>query len=194
MSVAINLLPDVRLARIRAQHIRHLVTGIAVAIWIVVAIIVGALFGGIGAQTLVLNNVNNQIQTDISSINGTNGLSDALTTQQRLVNLPGLYNSRTYYSKFMPILAAAMPPNVTVTNISTTPANSLTITGTGSSALAVDTLYESLKVAGQGTTGGNYFSAVSITSVSKDATTGLAAFTLSATLAPSLFAQGATNG
>ena len=99
MSVAINLLPDVRLARLRSQHLRHVATGIAVAIWIIAAIILGALLGGIGAQNLVLSNVNHQIKTDINSINNVDNLSSALSTQNALKTLPGLYASRTYYSK-----------------------------------------------------------------------------------------------
>jgi hypothetical protein len=189
MSVAINLLPDVRQARIRAQHYRHLVTGVAIAIWIVVGIVVGGLFIGIGTQKLVLSNLNSKISNETSQIQGTSGLTTALTAQQILQNLPGLYTGRTYFSKFMPLIAAAMPSTLDVSNVSTDASNNLTITGTatrsatGSSAYVVDQFYEAMKASGQGTATGANFSAVSIPSVAVDAT-GKASFTLSATVSP----------
>jgi hypothetical protein len=189
MSVAINLLPDVRQARIRNDHMRRLATGIAVAIWIVAAIVVGGLIAGIGTQTLVISNLNSKITSDTSQIEGTSGLSTALTTQQILQSLPGLYTGRSYFSKFMPIIASVMPSTVSITAVSTTPSRELTITGTGSSALAVDEFYQALKNAGQNTAGGNYFSSVLINSVAKDTTTGRTSFTLTATVGP-----GVTNG
>jgi hypothetical protein len=179
MSIAINLLPDVRLARIRAQHLRHLVTGIAVTIWLVAAIAVGGLFLGIGAQKLVLSNVNNQIKTDTSQIQGTPGLNQALTAQQILENLPGLYNNRIYYSKLMPIIASAMPNTLFVSNVATTSGNALTISGQSNSAYTVDQFYEALKASGASGSNGANFSAVTINDVSKDST-GKTSFTLTA--------------
>jgi hypothetical protein len=184
MSIAINLLPDVRLARIRAQHLKHLATGIAVAIWIIAGIIVGGLFLGIGAQKLVLDNVNNQIATDISSINSTKGLTSALTAQQILHNLPTLYKGRTYFSKFMPIITVAMPPTAHVSNVTASSSGTLAITGAASSAYVVDQFYEALKASGATSTTGAYFSNVTITSVSKDPASGAAAFNLTAVLSP----------
>ncbi len=184
MSIAINLLPDVRLARLRAQHVRHLVTGIAVAIWIVVAIIVGGMFGMIGAQKLVLSNVNNQIAKNTAKIQSTSGLTMALTTQSTLRTLPSLYGSRSYFSKFMPVITGAMPANLTISNISSDSTGLLTITGTASSAYAIDQFYEALKLSGSQSAGGAYFSGVTINGVGKDATTGLDSFTLTATMSP----------
>lgn len=189
MSVAINLLPDVRQARIRAQHLRHLVTGIAIAIWIVAGIVVGGLFLGIGTQRLVLANLNTKIANDTSQIEGTSGLNTALTAQQILQNLPALYNSRTYFSKFMPLIAAAMPSTLAVSNVSTDASNNLTISGTavhsstGSATYVVDQFYEAMKASGQGTTSGANFTAVSIPSVSLDQT-GKASFSMTAAVSP----------
>jgi hypothetical protein len=181
MSVAINLLPDVRLARIRAQHMRHLVTGIAVAIWIVVGIIVGGLFLGIGAQKLVLSNVNSQIKTDIGSINATPNLNAALTTQQILENLPGLYGGRVYFSKLMPVITAAMPSTLFVSSVTTTTGNAITISGDANSAYTVDQFYEALKASQQVGSGALNFSNVTINDVSKD-DTGKTSFVLTTTI------------
>jgi len=189
MSVAINLLPDVRLARIRAQHIRHLITGIAVAVWIIVGIIVGGLLIAIGSQKLIINNVNTQIASDTSQIEGISGLNNALTSQQILTNLPALYASRTYYSKFMPVITAAMPTTVSVTAVSSSSLRTLSITGSGNSAYAVDQFYEALKASGVSSPGGANFSGVTIAAINKDPTTGADSFTLSAVVAP-----GVTSG
>ena len=188
MSVAINLLPDVRLARIRSQHIRHMVTGIAVAIWIVAAIVIGLLFGGIGAQTLVLSNVNNQIKSDISSINNVPNLSSALSAQNALQTLPGLYHSRTYYSKYLPLIVAAMPSTLFVSSVSnssgSTTGSGVVISGTANSAYAVDQFYEALKASGVGTTNGANFSVVTINDVSRTSEASNVSFTVTATLSP----------
>jgi len=168
---------------------RHLITGIAVAVWIVVGIVVGGLLIAIGSQKLLISNVNSQIASDTSQIEGVSGLSNALTSQQILINLPTLYASRTYYSKFMPAITAAMPPTVNVSSVATSSLHVLTISGTGTSAYAVDQFYEALKASGTSSASGANFSAVTISSVSKDPTTGQDSFSLTATVSP-----GVTSG
>ena len=81
MSATINLLPDTRIAKIKAKNLRHLVTGIAVALWIAAAILVGVLFGIIGSQTILIQNASSKITSDITSIKNLPNINDALSFQ-----------------------------------------------------------------------------------------------------------------
>jgi len=188
VTITINLLPDVRLNRLRSERIRRIATATGVGIWVVIGGLVVGLFLITGGQKFLIDNATSDIKTTTAQIQSVNGLTDALTAQATLTSLPALYDSRTYFSKFVPIVAAAMPADVNISSMATDTNNLLTITGTGASAFSVDRFYESLKAAGAKTTAGAYFSNVALPSIVKDPT-GNASFSLSATVS-----IGAING
>ena len=189
MSTTINLLPDIRIAKIKAKNLRHLITGIAVTIWIAGAILIGSLFLSIGAQSVLISNANDKIVSDTKTISTTPNINEALTFQNKLRSLPGLYAKRTYYSKFMPALVSSLTPGISLGNISYASTGALTISGTASSIYTMDGYWEALKIVKVPGSDALMFSGMTNSGVSQG-TDGSVGFSMTFNLNPVVLSQG----
>ena len=170
--VQINLLPDLRQAKIRDQHRRHLAVAGGVGVCVAVAAVVVILLGLRAAQLIQISVINGQIKTRQTQLQATSHLVPALTAQQTLNTLPGLYAQRTYYTQLLTVIASLQPASLQVASIQESGANSLDISGTASSYTAVATFAQALST-GNATTkqySGTQspFSSVTITSTSEN--------------------------
>ena len=196
MSVAINLLPDIRQARLRDEHTRRIVTTLSILVWAVAVAIVIILLLLAGAQKLQLMGLNSDIQSRTAAVHAVPNLSQALTAQQALVTLPGLYSQRTFYSTFLMNVSKLTPTDVYISSLATDATGLMTVSGTGSSAASVDKFFQSLSASNAANP---YFTGLTLRDVSKD-NTGKATFSMTATInasataAPASATTGAFNG
>jgi len=193
MSVLINLLPDTRQTKLRDRRRRQLFTGIAVSVWAVcgAALVLMGLYET--SQKLLISSATNKINANKTKLEATPGLLDALTAQQHLSSLPGLYSQRTYLTKFFDAYTEANPSGVVLTSLTVDGSNVLTVNGTAQSYESVAKLARALEAEhvtlGKDASTGNqpYFSNITLQSVSKS--NNQVNFTLTTTLDP-----GVTHG
>lgn len=182
MSIKINLLPDLRLAKIKAQQTRHLALSISLLVISLTAIVTGGLVLTYSAQKLQLSHLNGDIAKDIQAINGIDGLSKALTAQQAASSLGGLYENREFYSKFMPHIASRMPADVNLASVESNTGNGVTVAGTSKTIFALNKFIDALQTSAAGEQNA-YFSSIVINGITKD-TTGRVTFSFTATINP----------
>jgi Tfp pilus assembly protein PilN len=181
MSVAINLLPDIRQARLRSEHTRRLVTLLGALVCAIAVGIVIILLLLTGAQKLQLMSLNGQIQSRTAEVNNVANLTQALTAQQALTTLPSLYGQRTFYSSFLANISKLTPTDVFVSSLATDATGLMTLSGTGSSAASVDKFFQALSAANNTNP---YFTGLTLRDVSKD-NSGKASFSMTANVNPS---------
>lgn len=193
MSVAVNLLPDTRQVKMRANQRRRLFIGIAAATWITCCAVLVALVLVSASQKIVIANTTKDISAKKLQLEGISGLSDALTAQQHLASLSNLYGQRVYMSKFLDVYMHSAPSDLTLASLNLDESNQLTVTGNAKSYASVAKLARALEDqnvslgANAAPTNTPYFSDVSIQTASR--TTDKVNFSLSATAS-----SGVTSG
>jgi Tfp pilus assembly protein PilN len=173
MNILINLLPDTRQIKLKERRRRQLMTGIALVVWAVCggALVLLGLYTA--SQKILISNNTKQIADKETRLKDTTGLIDALTAQQHLTSLTGLYSQRVYLTKFLQVYSESNPAEVSLTSMSVDASNALTVNGTATTYLAVAKLARALEAQnvtlGQNAGPDNqpYFSDVSIQSVSR---------------------------
>jgi Tfp pilus assembly protein PilN len=133
MSILINLLPDLRQAKLRERRRRQLVSGVSVLVWAVCGGLVVLLVLFTTGQTLAINALTGDIKKNTDTLKGMDDLPAALTAADHLAALPGLYGKRTYFTHFLSAYEAADPTDVTLTSITVDNTNTLLVLGTGKS-------------------------------------------------------------
>jgi Tfp pilus assembly protein PilN len=200
VSILVNLLPDFRQAKLKERRRRQLVTGVAVVTWAVCGGIILLLTIYVTGQKVAIGVLSNSIKEKTKQLQNISGLTDALTAQQHLAALPGLYEKRVYMTKFFEAYSAADPAEITLGSMTIDAQNAMIISGTGRSFAAVAKLDRALEASnvkvGKDSSASNepYFSDVSIASV--DNSSGKVNFTIHANLASGATskATGVTNG
>ena len=189
MSTHINLLPDLRQAKLREKRRRQLVTGVSIAVWVVCGGLILALGIYSAGQKVIIDGYTKSIDDKKDQLSKTPGLIDAMTAQQHLAALPGLYGNRAYITKFLKVFSQADPVDVVLSSVTVDEQNLLTVAGEGKSYATVAKLARALEASnvevGEGAAPGNnpYFSSVRITSVSHTGANAVG-FSLSATVQP----------
>ncbi len=188
MSAMINLLPDIRQAKLREKRRRQMMSGTAVATWIVCGVIILGLSLTTAAEKFLISKANTDAKKNISDLNNVTGLIDALTANQHLKSLPGLYSKRVYMTKFFKALSESDPADITLSSLTVDELNSLTVSGGARTYASVAKLARALAASNLqvGTaaspTNPPYFTDVNISEVTKS-TQGVS-FTIQATLEP----------
>jgi Tfp pilus assembly protein PilN len=194
MSLSINLLPDLRQAKLREHRRRQLVTGVSVSIWVACGAVVALLSIYAAGQKVIIANTTKSIADEETSLKSVTGLIDALTADQHLAALPGLYGQRVYLSKFFTAYSQADPVTISISSMAVDGQGGLTITGGAPTFAEVAKLARAMEASnvsvGTGASSSNdpYFTNVNITSVENSSQAGVT-FTISAILAP-----GVTSG
>lgn len=176
MAISINLLPDVRLARLRDERRRHMVLGVSVMIWVLVGVVVGGLLITYSVQKIQLDLLNKGIASDSAQIQAIPALNEALTAQQATTSLASLYSGRSYFSHFVTLLVSRLPVDVTIASLQEGQGGALTVACSGKSIYALNKFVDSLKQAGPTATDVtsssiptvHYFSNVVMAQISKD--------------------------
>ena len=188
MSVAINLLPDTRQAKLRERSRRRLITVVAVSVWAVSVAVVLVLFLASQGQKVIINDLTSKISSKEQTLQSTPGLIDALSAQQHLLAVPLLFGQRVYFTKFFAAYVASNPSQITLNSLNVDSGNVLSVSGTAPSYQAVSKLAEAMTAqhvtlgAGASASSQPYFTNVTISSASQQSG-GSTSFTLRANLA-----------
>lgn len=194
--IQFNLLPDVKLQYMKAQRQKNLVISLstiasiaAISLFVVMLLVVDVW------QKKSLSDVNGDITRDSSQLqNGTSNLNKILTVQNQLSALTSLHNQTPVTPRLASFIGQLTPSTVSISTLNADfTLHTLAITGSASTAQAINTFTDTLKFAtykaGTGSSQ-NAFSGVVLTSTaitSKNAT-----YTINATFDPTIF--GETSG
>lgn len=203
MAKLINLLPDTKQARLRAQHTRKLLVSSTTAILIIGVAIPVILLIVKGGQSLYLKRTQSQIEEKKATLKNTENIVTMLSVKDHLNSLPALYNQRVVVTKLLKKLPSVMPQDLRLSNLSLDVAGgSLIFTGASGSYASVEKFALALKQHGgshdpgkvndPAATQGN-FSNVVLQSVS-GASGDEVSFTITANFAPNLISSGGSNG
>ncbi|HVQ43644.1 MAG TPA: PilN domain-containing protein [Candidatus Saccharimonadia bacterium] len=194
MSTLINLLPDLRQAKLRERRRRQLVSGVSVTIWIVCGAVVALMSIIAAGQKVSISNHTKAITQGKTDLENVAGLLDALTAEEHLKALPALYDQRVYLTKFFKAYSEASPVSTTISSLSADNQNVLTVRGVAPTYAEVAKLARAL-IGSNVTVGSSalasnspYFSDVTIQSVDSGDKTGVN-FTIKATMG-----SGVTSG
>lgn len=141
----INLLPDTRLQKQRAHSRRQLVGTVATATCVVFGVALLLLFLSVGSATIIKDKLTGDIADKKTSLEAVPGIIDALTAQQHLDSLPGLYANRAYVTKFFAAYIAANPTDVALNALTVNADNSMLATGNASAYASVSKLVRALE-------------------------------------------------
>ncbi|QQR52983.1 PilN domain-containing protein [bacterium] len=144
MGVLINLLPDFKQAKQRESRRRQLAVAASFAVWVVCGVVVLLMFLYSAGQGVRITVLNRQIQENTKSLEGTQGLMDALNAQQHLASLGSLYSNRILFTKFFEAYVAASPTDVTIDAITVNDQNVLVVTGNAKNFAAVAKLQRAM--------------------------------------------------
>jgi hypothetical protein len=188
MSISINLLPDLRQAKLRVRRRRQMALGISVLVWAICGGSVVVLFLYNAGQKGLIALHDRSIADNKAKLESVEGLTDALTAQQHLAALPALYSERVLYTKFFEAYTQGDPLDITLDTLMVDEQNTLQVNGTGKTFAAVAKLARALETLNV-TLGDNaapantpYFSSVEIASTENTPGKGVV-FTLSAIVA-----------
>lgn len=145
--IQFNLLPDVKLAYIKAQRVKKLTISISVlvssvmfAIFVVLFLIVNVV------QKQYMSSLNADIKASTTKIRKTPDLSKVLTVQNQLATLPGLHSQKPSASRLYDYLSQVTPSNVTLSDVTVDfAAGTMKLSGEGPSLDAINTFVDTLK-------------------------------------------------
>lgn len=193
MSTKINLLPDVRQAKIQDKSRRRLAVAVMAGS---VMVLIGALLLGFlteQAQRLTINSLTNSIKDKKTQINNTPDIKTMLSLQARLAALPKLYSDRVLMTKLNKVLSGLEPSDTAFTDLSIDNNHQLTFNATGKTYLTAARIAKALEASnvsvgdGAAATNEPYFSDVQLSAVTSDS--GTTTYSVTATVN-----QGATSG
>ncbi|HET8991439.1 MAG TPA: hypothetical protein VFN31_00180 [Candidatus Saccharimonadales bacterium] len=146
--IQLNLLPDVKLAYIKAQKVRSLATGISVivsgaAILILVLLL---LFGF--AQKHSINNLKNDITAETNKLKSKPNIDKILTVQNQLGSLTKLYAGRPAASRlFDTYLNEVTPDTISINQMQVSyTQNTIYMTGSADSLTTINQYIDTLKL------------------------------------------------
>jgi Tfp pilus assembly protein PilN len=147
MTVQFNLLPDIKVEYLKARRQQHLVVMVS-TIASVVAVAIFALLITVvyGLQKKNINDLNTDIHTASTQLQGTQDLTKILTVQNQLKALPALHDKKVVASRMFDYLTQVTPANVSITKLDVDfSLNTMTVSGSGPDLTAVNTFTDSLK-------------------------------------------------
>ncbi len=172
--IQFNLLPDVKVAYIKAQKAKRVVmitSGLSVALSLIILIL---MFSAVSLQKKHIKDLNKDIKSYESSLSGTPDLAKILTIQNQLNSLPELYKQRPVTSRLYSYIQSTTPADISMTKIDIKfDTTALNITGTAKSLEAVNRYIDTLKFTTYSVDGSKdeskAFSQVVLTAFNRDA-------------------------
>ncbi|HVW22913.1 MAG TPA: hypothetical protein VHB51_00240 [Candidatus Saccharimonadales bacterium] len=190
--IQFNLLPDVKMAYIKAQQTRRLFMSISViASGVAVFLLVVSLISVDVVQKKNLHDLNHDIDTNAKELQDTPQLSKVLTIQNQLNVLTSLHNQKPAANRLFGYLSQVTPSKATISNISVDfTAHSMSITGNANALSTINTFIDSLKFTtydmgdGQST---KAFSSVVLSSFAVATGSNPASYTITLSYDPNIF-------
>lgn len=190
--IQFNLLPDVKLAYIKADRTKNLVISISTIVGAVALGIFVLLFITVDVvQKKNLNDLNTDIKTASSKLENSPNLNKVLTVQNQLSTLNGLHAQKPMSSRLFGYLGQVTPSSITISNVTTDfTQHTVSISGGAPSLDAVNTLVDTLKFTtysadGNTSSAPTAFSQVVLTSFSRS--TKNATYTVTFNYDPTIF-------
>lgn len=145
--IQFNLLPDVKIAYIKAQRQKRIVIFASIVASAAATALFVLLFSYANlVQKTSINNLTQDITTASEDLTGTEDLNKILTIQNQLNSLDNLHNSKVVTTRLFSYLQQVTPSQVSISNISVDFAqNRMTLTGDTQSLLVTNTYADSLK-------------------------------------------------
>ena len=192
--IQFNLLPQVKLEFIKARRIKRLVVLFScVAAVVILAVMLNLLLYVNVYQKNHISNLDRQIQSSTTSLKNTTDLSQALTVENQINTIPGLYKNNPVASRLFNYLSEIIPSQASVSSINLNfPTNSVTLSGNANNLITVTGLVDTLKSAtyqiSSTTPAQNAFSQVVLSSFGYSETGG-ATYGITADFAPAIFSN-----
>lgn len=189
--IQFNLLPDVKIAFVKAQRIKRLVIGIAVIATVsTMALFLLLLVAVEGVQKKSLSDLNSDIKKYSNQLSSTPDINKILTIQNQLNTLNGLHDQKVVASRIFDVMQQTTPADVTISDhIVDFTANTMSITGAAPTLDRVNTFVDTLKftklVHDDGTTS-DAFSSVVLSQFNRDDKG--STFTITLNFDPGIFA------
>lgn len=147
--IQFNLLPDVKKQYIQTKRTKRLIMSMSL---IACAASLGVLllvFSYVQiAQKKSINDLTEDIATEIAAVKSINGIDEILTIQNQMSTLPGLHQKRPATSRIFEYLNKVTPQNVFIGSVKLDiGTSSLEISGTAESLAAINTYVDTLKFA-----------------------------------------------
>lgn len=195
-SIQFNLLPDVKVEYEQAKSNQKKVSVIAFGISAVcVGLFILSFLSVNGLQHKLLSDADSKMTNLNSQIKAVPNVQNIITVQNQLTALPSLAAKKHVMSRLFDYLPQVVPPKAGISDlVADTTLNTITITGVADSVQTVNAFVDTLKNA-QYTTATTKtplpaFSNIVLTSINRDSSG--AAYTLTATYDPALFAANQT--
>jgi len=171
VSAKINLLPDVRQAKLQDKQRRQLAISVAIGTVLVAAVLLVIGFLVIQGQNVQVSKLSSKITTNKQKVASYPNVKAMLALQAKVAALPALYQQRAIITKLLNTISAVEPPDADFTNLSLTNDSQLVVTAEGKSFMTASRLADALKAAntvtGPGAKASNqpYFTNVQLSAV-----------------------------
>lgn len=148
MSVLINLLPDVRQARIRSERSKRTAASVTFLICGGVLVVVAILGVVVGGQRAVIGIMSSSIKIKHEKLVSQPNIQEAYNAQQHLAALPALYADRAYLSQFFEVLQQSMPNEIVISTLNVAEGNLIQVTGSARTYSSAAKFAKSLRLSG----------------------------------------------
>jgi Tfp pilus assembly protein PilN len=145
--IQFNLLPDVKIAFIKAQRQKRLIVSISIIAGIAAIAIFILLFTFVNlAQKKNMNDLTKDIKTQNQELTQTEDLNKILSVQNQLKALDQLHGDKIVASRLFSYLQQVTPTQAAISELEIDfEANTMSITGTATSVAAINAYTDSLK-------------------------------------------------
>ncbi len=144
--IQLNLLPDVKLQYIKAQRSRRLVLSIAIVVGTAAIALLAILLTVDGLQKKHLSDLNRDIASETSQLQGKKDINKILTVQNQLESLTALHAGKPAGTRLFTYLNEVTPANVDITDLTVDfTKQTVTITGTAGALSSVNKYVDTLK-------------------------------------------------
>ncbi len=144
--IQLNLLPDVKLEYIKAQHQRRLVTGVSIAISLASVLLLVLMLSVSGLQKKHLKDLTTDINKSGAQLQAQPDIDKILTVQNQLGSLTALHASKPAGARLFDYLNQVTPAQVNITNFTVDFAQqTMTVTGTSDALASVNKYVDTLK-------------------------------------------------
>ena len=174
--IQFNLLPDVKVAYIKAKKAKRVVAVVAGLAVVVSVVLVSIMFSAVSLQKKHIKDLNADIKKYEATLTGTKDLAKILTIQNQLNSLPALYAQRPVTSRLYSYVQATTPKEVSISKLDLIfDGSTMSVEGTADSLESVNRYVDTLKFTTYSVAGStdkiNAFSTVVLNSFNRDTKT-----------------------